>query len=235
MTDPKDKPKTASLLSTMTPETSRWRTRNACCLCRAWWVNTPTAGRSWRRTAATVRTSPGRRRLVRSRTRIRSSAWTSKGRSRCFAQPKARGRRAAAKPLAELGDDPVTKREVVVRSGRFGLYVTDGETNATLRLGDTPETLTLDRASELLAERRNAEPSTRVRGPRRRRPRRRPRSVRRPSQRRVTTKKTAGQRRPRPRAAATKRVAVAKGAGQRRAAERRAATTRDPGAVLFRL
>ncbi len=52
---------------------------------------------------------------------------------------------------------------MVVRSGRFGLYVTDGETNATLRIGDTPETITLDRASELLAERRNAEPSTRVR------------------------------------------------------------------------
>jgi DNA topoisomerase-1 len=64
--------------------------------------------------------------------------------------------------LKDLGEDPVTKRHVVVRSGRFGLYVTDGEVNATLRLGDTPETLTLDRASELLAERRNAEPSTRV-------------------------------------------------------------------------
>ena len=51
----------------------------------------------------------------------------------------------------------------MVRSGRFGLYVTDGETNATLRLGDTPESMTMDRASELLAERRNAEPSTRVR------------------------------------------------------------------------
>jgi DNA topoisomerase-1 len=80
-----------------------------------------------------------------------------------FAQAKQRGRRSAARPLAELGEDPVTKREVVVRSGRFGLYVTDGETNATLRIGDTPETITLDRACELLAERRNAEPTTRVR------------------------------------------------------------------------
>jgi DNA topoisomerase-1 len=51
----------------------------------------------------------------------------------------------------------------VVRTGRFGLYVTDGETNATLRLGDTPETISLDRACELLAERRNAEPSSRPR------------------------------------------------------------------------
>ena len=51
----------------------------------------------------------------------------------------------------------------MVRTGRFGLYVTDGETNATLRLGDTPETISLDRACELLAERRNAEPSSRPR------------------------------------------------------------------------
>ncbi len=67
-----------------------------------------------------------------------------------MAQPKARGRRAAAPPLADLGEDPSTKRHIVVRSGRFGLYVTDGETNATLRLGDTPETMTMDRAGELL-------------------------------------------------------------------------------------
>jgi len=80
-----------------------------------------------------------------------------------LAQPKTRGRRAAAGPLRELGEDPVNKRQVVVKTGRFGPYVTDGETNATLRLGDTPETVSLDRACELLAERRNAEPSTRPR------------------------------------------------------------------------
>jgi DNA topoisomerase-1 len=80
-----------------------------------------------------------------------------------FAQPKARGRRSAAGPLRELGEDPVTKRTVVVRNGKFGLFVSDGEVNATLRLGDTPETISLDRACELLAERRNAEPSTRAR------------------------------------------------------------------------
>jgi DNA topoisomerase-1 len=80
-----------------------------------------------------------------------------------LAQPKQRGRRAAAGPLKDLGEDPVTKKNVVVKSGRFGLYVTDGEINATLRLGDTPETISLDRACELLAERRNADPSTRPR------------------------------------------------------------------------
>jgi DNA topoisomerase-1 len=80
-----------------------------------------------------------------------------------YAQPKTRGRRAAAGPLRELGEDPVTKKNIVVRNGRFGLYVSDGEVNATLRLGDLPETISLDRACELLAERRNAEPSTRPR------------------------------------------------------------------------
>ena len=78
-----------------------------------------------------------------------------------LAQPKQRGRRAAAGPLKDLGIDPVTKRGVVVRNGRFGLYVTDGEVNATMRIGDTVETITLDRACELLAERRNADPSSR--------------------------------------------------------------------------
>ncbi len=76
-------------------------------------------------------------------------------------QPKQRGRRAAAGPLRDLGTDPVTKRSVVIRSGQFGLYVTDGEVNATLRMGDTVEEITLERASELLAERRNADPSAR--------------------------------------------------------------------------
>jgi DNA topoisomerase I len=79
-----------------------------------------------------------------------------------LSQPKQRGRRATG-PVRELGEDPVTKRPVVVRTGRFGPYVSDGETNATLRLGDVVETISLDRACELLAERRNAEPSTRPR------------------------------------------------------------------------
>ena len=78
-----------------------------------------------------------------------------------LAQPKLRGRRAAAGPLRELGADPITGKEVVVKTGKFGPYVTDGEVNATLRIGDTPETVTLDRACELLAERRNADPSAR--------------------------------------------------------------------------
>jgi DNA topoisomerase I len=77
-----------------------------------------------------------------------------------FAQPKQRGRRAAAAPLKELGADPVTEGQVTVREGRFGPYVTDGETNASLRKGDDVETITIERAAELLAERRARGPAT---------------------------------------------------------------------------
>lgn len=75
-----------------------------------------------------------------------------------FAQPKQRGRRAAAAPLRELGEDPGSKKPVVVKEGRFGPYVTDGETNASLRKGDTVEEITIERAAELLAERREKAP-----------------------------------------------------------------------------
>jgi len=72
-----------------------------------------------------------------------------------YALPKTRGRgRAAAGPLRELGADPASSLPVVVRDGRFGPYVTDGETNATLRKGDAVESVTLERAVELLAEKR---------------------------------------------------------------------------------
>ncbi|MGZ4379986.1 MAG: type I DNA topoisomerase [Gaiellaceae bacterium] len=77
-----------------------------------------------------------------------------------LAQPKARGRRGAAKPpLRELGDDPVTGKPVVVKEGRFGPYVTDGEMNASLRAGDSVESVSIERASELLAERRSKGPA----------------------------------------------------------------------------
>jgi DNA topoisomerase-1 len=81
-----------------------------------------------------------------------------------FAQPKQRRGRTAAAPLRELGVDPATELPVVVKEGRFGPYVTDGTTNASLRKGDVVESITMDRASELLAERRAAGPSTRKKG-----------------------------------------------------------------------
>ena len=82
-----------------------------------------------------------------------------------FAQPKPRGRRtgAAAPPLRELGEDPATGKPMVIKDGRFGPYVTDGETNASLRKGDEVASITVQRAAELLADRRAAAPATRRR------------------------------------------------------------------------
>jgi DNA topoisomerase-1 len=79
-----------------------------------------------------------------------------------YAQPKQRGRAAAA-PLKELGTDPVSGKAVTVKDGRFGAYVTDGETNATLRRDDDPESITPERGYELLAEKRAKGPTTRKR------------------------------------------------------------------------
>ena len=76
-----------------------------------------------------------------------------------LAAPKPRGRRAAAPPLKELGDDPVTGKPIVLKDGRFGPYVTDGETNASLRAGDSVEQITPERARELLQERRERGPA----------------------------------------------------------------------------
>ena len=78
-----------------------------------------------------------------------------------YRQPKQRGRRAAAAtpPLRELGADAATGKPMVIKDGRFGPYVTDGETNASLRKGDSVEEITDERASELLAERRAKAPA----------------------------------------------------------------------------
>lgn len=80
-----------------------------------------------------------------------------------YAQPKTRGGRAAAAPLREFGADPVSGRPVVLKDGRFGPYVTDGETNATLRKADDPATMAAERAFELIAEKRARGPVTRKR------------------------------------------------------------------------
>jgi DNA topoisomerase-1 len=104
-----------------------------------------------------------------------------------FAQPKQRGRRAAAEPLKELGPDPVTQGVVTVREGRFGPYVTDGETNASLRKGDDVESITIERAAELLADRRARGPATKKK-----------------AAKKTTAKKTAAKKAPAKKAAAKK-------------------------------
>jgi DNA topoisomerase-1 len=82
-----------------------------------------------------------------------------------LAEPKARGRgrAAAAPPLRELGNDPANGKPMVIKDGRFGPYVTDGETNASLRKDDDVATITPARGAELLADRRAAAPAPRAR------------------------------------------------------------------------
>ncbi|GHF74816.1 DNA topoisomerase-1 [Amycolatopsis bartoniae] len=83
-----------------------------------------------------------------------------------YSEPKRRGRQGAAKPpLKELGNDPVSGKPMVVKDGRFGPYVTDGEFNATLRKADSIEELTPERAAELLAEKRAKGPAPKRKAP----------------------------------------------------------------------
>ena len=77
-----------------------------------------------------------------------------------LAEPaRRRGQGQAAEPLKQLGNDPVSGKPVTVRTGRYGPYVTDGDVNASLRKGDAPEGITLERAAELLAARRERLPN----------------------------------------------------------------------------
>lgn len=77
-----------------------------------------------------------------------------------YSQPKARrGRGQPAGPLREVGPDPTSGKLIVVKEGRFGAYVTDGEVNATLRVADDPMSVSLERASDLIAERRAKGPA----------------------------------------------------------------------------
>ena len=99
-----------------------------------------------------------------------------------YAQPKQRGRAAAKPPLRELGEDPTSGRPIVVKDGRFGPYVTDGQTNATLRKDDSVEDIPPERAQELLAEKR-------AKGPAKKSPTKK-KTTRKTTTRKTTTKKS---------------------------------------------
>jgi DNA topoisomerase I len=125
---------------------------------------------------------------------------------RILAEPKRRRGQTASAPLRELGEDPVSGKPMVVKDGRFGPYVTDGETNASLRKGDTVENLTDERASELLQIRRETAPA----------------------------KKRGAKKAPAKKAAAKKKAPAKKAAAKKAPAEKDAATTQlsaDPGAT----
>jgi DNA topoisomerase-1 len=120
-----------------------------------------------------------------------------------FAEPKRRrGQGVAKPPLREMGPDPDSEKPIVVKDGRFGPYVTDGETNASLRKGDSVEELTMERALELLADRRARGPAKKKKAP--------------------AKKKAAAKKAPAKKKAAAKRKAPAKKKAP-------AATTAAPG------
>lgn len=114
-----------------------------------------------------------------------------------LSQPRKRPTRGAGQPLKQLGDDPVSGKPITLRQGRFGHYVTDGDTNASLRRGDVPETLTEERAQELLQARRERGPAT-PRGKKK---------AKRKAAKKAPTKKAAAKKTPAKKAAAKKTVA----------------------------
>jgi DNA topoisomerase-1 len=118
-----------------------------------------------------------------------------------YAQPKARGGRGAAKPpLREFGADPVSGKPITVKDGRFGPYITDGETNITVPRGTTVEELTQERAVELLAEKRAKGPAPKKRAAKKSAPAKKAASSKTASSKTAAKKKAAGA----PKAAADK-------------------------------
>jgi DNA topoisomerase-1 len=137
-----------------------------------------------------------------------------------FAQPRMRRGAVAKPPLRTLGNDAESGKPMVIKDGRFGPYVTDGETNASLRKGDDVETITDDRASELLADRR-------ARGPVKKKA-----SARKATAKKATAKKKAAAKKAPAKKAAAKKAAAKKTAAKKapaKAAAAPAADTSDPG------
>ena len=126
-----------------------------------------------------------------------------------FAEPKRRGRAAASAPLRELGPDPVSGKPMLVKDGRYGPYVTDGETNASLRSrdGDTVEGLTVERAADLLQARRDAGPAKR--------------GGRKKAAAKKTTAKKAGAKKAAAKKTAAKKTAAKKAGGAKKAAAKK--------------
>ncbi len=118
-----------------------------------------------------------------------------------YAQPKQRGR-AAASPGREVGADPATGAMITLKAGRFGPYVTDGEFNATIPRAEDPERISLERAAELLADRR-------AKGPAKKAAKRAPAksAAKKPAAKKTTGKKTPAKKAPATRTTARKATA----------------------------
>ncbi|MFD3739657.1 DNA topoisomerase I [Streptomyces sp. CB00316] len=134
-----------------------------------------------------------------------------------YAQPKQRGRAAAKPPLKELGTDPVSGSPVVVKDGRFGAYVTDGETNATLRTDDSVEDITPERGYELLAEKRAKGPAKK-------------KTAKKAPAKKATAKKTAAKKTTATKTTAAKKTAAKKTATKSTAAKKTATAKKTASA-----
>ncbi len=193
--DSKEKPKTASLFKTMTPETITFeQAQELLSLPRVVGID---PGDSEEITAQNGRYGPYLKKVGDSRsleTEEQIFSVTLAEAQEIFAQPKRR--RGARPPLKELGPDPSTGKNMIVKEGRFGPYVTDGETNASLRTGDSPERIDVDRASELLAERRSKGPATPKSPTKKKAPARKKAAAKKPPAKKPPAKKKAPAKKP---------------------------------------
>ena len=123
-----------------------------------------------------------------------------------YSEPKRRGRAAAAPPLRELGKDPVSEQPMVIKDGRFGPYVTDGETNASLRKDDDVASITDERASELLADRRARGPAKKSAKKASKKAPAKKTAAKKTAAKKTTAKKTAAKKAPAKKAAAKKKA-----------------------------
>jgi DNA topoisomerase I len=139
-----------------------------------------------------------------------------------LAQPKTRQARTAKPPLRELGPDPVSQKPMVIKEGRFGQYVTDGETNATLRRGQTPEEITPEQASEMLANKR-ANPSTKKAAPKK--------AAKKATSGEEPAKKTAAKKAPAKKTAAKKATPAKKATAAKKAPAKKAAPAKATAAA----
>lgn len=133
-----------------------------------------------------------------------------------FAEPRRFGKRAPKPPLADLGIDPASGRPMLIKDGKFGPYVTDGETNASLRVGDVPETLSPERGAELLQDRRvyiaeNGGPAAKKAAKK---------SVKKASKKKATAKKSAKSRAKKPDLMTKNTVATGQSKAAQKAAKR---------------
>jgi DNA topoisomerase-1 len=137
-----------------------------------------------------------------------------------LAAPKQRGRAAAKPPLRELGVDPLTEKAVVIKEGRFGPYVTDGESNASLRRGMSPETMTIEQASEMLSEKRAAGPAPKKKAAARKAPAKKATAAAGATKKTAAAKKTAAKKTT---TAAAKKTVAKKTVAKKSAAPKKAA------------